>query len=309
MNMTTNSKFNRIAKVISAVVVFASLNLQATEGQDEHSRPDVATPIKVMSFNIRYGTANDGENHWDKRSYLVKETIAMFDPDLLGMQEVLKFQAEFLQDRLPEYGFHGVGRQDGTAGGEYVPVMYKKTRFKVIDSGHFWLSETPQTAGSKSWDSSLPRMASWVELSDLKNDGHTLVFLNTHFDHIGKTARLESARLIRQQAEVFMKRKVPMIISGDFNTTEDRQPYAALVSGNAGNKISIVDSFRQGNVQRSPNESTSSRWNGHREGSRIDWILHSQEFQTLQSVINYTNEDGRYPSDHYPVQAILRMKN
>lgn len=275
--------------------------------QTESATTAVKHPIKVMSFNIRYGAANDGENHWKHRSYLVAETIRMFDPDLLGTQEVLKFQAEFLKEQLPEYSFHGVGRQDGTENGEYVPVMYKTERFELISSGHYWLSETPEVPGSKSWDSSLPRMVSWVELSDRRNDGEKFVFINTHFDHRGQTARLESARLIRKQTEGLMEREMPFIITGDFNTTEDRQPYQELISGSRGNEIPIVDSYRNTYPERSENESTSSRWTGNREGTRIDWVLHSQDFTTLQSVINYTNEKGRYPSDHYPVQAILRL--
>ena len=269
----------------------------------------VTEPVKVMSFNIRFGTARDGSNHWKNRSYLVAETIRMFDPDLLGAQEVLKFQAEFLEELLPQYGFHGVGRDDGATRGEFVPVMYKRDRFEVVDSGHFWLSEKPEVVGSKSWDSSLPRMASWVRLNDLESNGAPLVFVNTHFDHRGKTARLESARLIRKRAEELTKKKIPFIITGDFNTTEDGQPYAELVSARGGDRLPILDSFRVANPQRGPDESTFSRWVGHRKGSRIDWVLHSREFTTLQSVINYTNEGGRYPSDHYPVQAILRMRN
>ncbi|MFT7634198.1 MAG: endonuclease/exonuclease/phosphatase family metal-dependent hydrolase, partial [Mariniblastus sp.] len=185
----------------------------------------------------------------------------------------------------------------------------KKDRFKLNDSGHFWLSETPDVAGSKSWDSSLPRMVSWVELSDLSNDGAKFIFLNTHFDHRGKVARLESARLIRKRAEEIMGKGLPLIVTGDFNTTEDRQPYQELISGSQGNQVPLVDSFRQTYPKRSPEESSSSRWTGNREGTRIDWVLHSQEYRTLQSVINHTNEAGRYPSDHYPVQAVLRLKN
>jgi endonuclease/exonuclease/phosphatase family metal-dependent hydrolase len=295
--------------VAIALVITCMKNPGTIFAQDGTQQTKVATPIKVMSFNIRYGAAKDGENHWKNRSYLVAETIQLFDPDLLGAQEVLKFQAEFLQETLPDYGFHGVGREDGTAKGEYVPVMYKKDRFQMTGSGHFWLSDTPEVAGSKSWDSSLPRMVSWVQLNDLKNNGAKLIFLNTHFDHRGPTARLESARLIRKRAEEIMGKGIPFIITGDFNTTEDKQPYAELTSGSKGNKTPIVDSFRQANPKRNPNESTSSRWVGRREGTRIDWILHSQAFTTLQSVINYTHEGERYPSDHYPVQAIVRMKN
>ena len=295
--------------IVMALLGTGAIQAEPLPAQEVTSRPEVATPLKVMSFNIRYGRAKDGDNRWEKRSYLVAETIRMFDPDLLGTQEVLRFQAEFLKKTLPGYGFHGVGRNDGATKGEYVPIMYRKSRFELVDSGHFWLSETPKIAGSKSWDSSLPRMVSWLRLKDLRNSGAELAIMNAHFDHRGRTARLESSRLIRKRAEGFMAKGTPCIITGDFNTTEDLLPHATLVSGSRGNKDLILDSFRVANPTRSPNESTSSRWDGHRLGSRIDWILHSREFATLQSVINHTNEDGRYPSDHYPVQAILRLRN
>ncbi|HIG27034.1 MAG TPA: endonuclease/exonuclease/phosphatase family protein [Verrucomicrobiales bacterium] len=306
---TKQSYRNTIKLLIAILLVLTGLkNSEILQAQDSNQKSKVAPPIKVMSFNIRYGKAKDGENHWKNRFYLVAETIKMFDPDLLGTQEVLKFQAEFLQELLPEYSFHGVGRQDGTDKGEYVPVMYKKDRFQLNDSGHFWLSETPDIPGSKSWDSSLPRMASWVILNDLKNGGATFAFGNTHFDHRGRTARLESARLIRERIEQAMDEDFPVILTGDFNTTEDLLPYEVLMTGSEGNRVPLLDSFRQTHPERSPNESSTSRWIGNRKGNRIDWILHTEEFTTLQSVINYTNEKGRYPSDHYPVQAILRLK-
>lgn len=293
-----------------ALLLLNAASLATSHAQDETPKTKiVAAPVKVMSFNIRYGLGKDGENHWDKRAYLVEDTIKSFDPDLLGIQEALRFQADFLQEALPEYGFHGVGRADGVEKGEYVPVMYKKDRFQHVDSGHFWLSETPKTAGSKSWDSSFSRMVSWVQLRDKSENGSNIIFLNTHFDHRGQTARLESARLIRKYLEDKMDKGIPFIVTGDFNTTEDGQPYQELVSGINGNKIEITDSFRQAHSQRNPNEASFGRWVGERTGSRIDWILHSQEFTTLQSIINYTNERGRYPSDHYPVQSILRINN
>ncbi len=308
MNVKRSNKF--IFRLFIAITIASCCieNFDTLVAQELKKTKQVSVPMKVMSFNIRYGAARDGENQWKNRSYLVAETIKMFAPDLLGGQEVLKFQAEFLKQVLPNFGFHGVGREDGIAKGEYVPIMYRKERFKLSDSGHFWLSDTPAIAGSKSWDSSLPRMVSWVELNDMRNDGAKLIFLNTHFDHRGPKARLESARLIRKRAEEIMGRGIPFVITGDFNTTEDNQPYQELISGSQGNNVPILDSFRQANRQRSPNESTMSRWEGKREGTRIDWVLHSGEFTTLQSVINYTHEDDRYPSDHYPVQAVLRMK-
>lgn len=299
-----------------SVRLFAALTLLATGishagallAQDVTPRTQVAAPLKVMSFNIRQAGGRDGENRWTKRSYLVAETIRMFDPDLLGCQEVLKGQLEFLQKSFPGHGVHGVGRADGKTRGEYEPILYRKARFELLDSGHFWLSEKPDTPGSKSWGTSYTRMVSWVRLKDRQNAGLEIAFMNTHFDHRSKAARLESARMIRKRAEAFMAKGIPVLISGDFNTTEDQQPYARLVSGSEGTKVPLVDSFRAANPNRSPDESTSTRWIGKRKGTRIDWILHSQEFTTLQSVINHTNENGRYPSDHYPVQAVLRLR-
>lgn len=266
---------------------------------------DTNPPIKVMSFNIRYGAANDGENSWEKRKELVLETIQVFNPDLLGTQEVLDFQADFLRDHLPEYGFVGVGRDDGQLKGEFSSIFYRKSRFELNDSGTFWLSETPDITGSKSWDSSLPRIVTWAALIDRSDNNQPLVFANTHWDHRGPKARLESAKLMRERADD-LGSELPLIITGDFNSIETLEPYAILVKGRDSELPPLVDTYRAAHTERSANESSSSRWIGRRQGSRIDWVLHSRHFTTLQSVINYTNDRGRYPSDHYPVQAVIR---
>lgn len=266
-----------------------------------------AEPLKVMSFNIRYGTAKDGTNEWSHRRDLVLKTIQEFGPDVLGLQEVVAFQADYLRAHLPGYAFHGVGREDGAARGEFVPLMYRQDRFVLEDSGHFWLSETPDVPGSISWDSSLTRMVSWVRLRDRQGGSGSIVFANAHFDHRGEQARLESARLIRQRAEA-VAAEYPVVLCGDFNTTEDRQPYAILMGGEETNGPKAIDSYRALHPQRSPDEATFHNWTGRRAGSRIDWILTSPHFEVLQAAINYTSEQGRYPSDHYPVQAVVRLK-
>ncbi len=266
------------------------------------------TPVKVMSFNIRFGAANDGENSWKHREYLVLETIKNYDPDLIGYQEALKFQVDILKANLDGYGFHGIGRDAGTEKGEYVPLMWKTDRFEMVDSGHFWLSETPEVPGSISWDSSLTRMLSWVVLRDLKSvDQKEFVFANTHFDHRGKQARLESAKLIRRRAEEIMD-DYPIILTGDFNTTEELAPYAALCKGEGFSGEPLVDAYRVIHPTPNDQEASFSRWNGHRKGKRIDWILHTDDFVTLNAAINYTQENGRFPSDHYPVEATVRLK-
>jgi endonuclease/exonuclease/phosphatase family metal-dependent hydrolase len=273
--------------------------------------PDRSPPIKVMSFNIRFGAAKDGDNHWENRKNFVAETIRVFDPDLLGLQECLDFQGQFIQHQLPGYSFHGVGRQDGSSSGEYVPVLYKISRFEVVDSGHYWLSETPEVPGSKSWDSSLPRMVSWVRLQDKHDpDSEPFVFANAHFDHKGREARLQSARLMWRQ-HIRGKPDEAVILAGDFNSGEDSDPYNALVKGNGQlteNDAPIIDSYRAAHPERSEKEATFTKWIGNREGHRIDWILHSKSFATLNALINHTNDNGQYPSDHYPIEAVLRRR-
>lgn len=263
-------------------------------------------PVKVMSFNIRYGTANDGENRWELRRHLVVDTIRSFDPDLLGMQEVLEFQADYLRQQFPGYGFHGVGRDDGDRRGEYVPILFRTQRFEALGSGHFWLSETPEVPGSKSWDAGLTRMVSWVLLRDRESD-RRFVFGNTHFDNEGIEARRQSALLIRQRAAP-IEAELPILLTGDFNATEDDPAYAHLVGGDRPDRPRWIDAYRAIHPARSPSERTFNNWRGQRTGSRIDWVFHTAQFMTLNAMIDYTQEDGRFPSDHFPVQAVVRLR-
>src|SRR6478735_1787061 len=127
---------------------------------------DAPAPVRVMSFNIRYGTARDGDNHWDKRKDFLATTITAFDPDLLGTQETLAFQRDFLTEKLKGHAAFGAGRDDGKDRGEMAALFYRTARFEKLAGGHFWLSETPDRVGSKGWDAALPRIASWVKLKD-----------------------------------------------------------------------------------------------------------------------------------------------
>ena len=122
--------------------------------------------VRVMTFNVRYATAPDGDNAWPKRKTLLIDTVRKFDPDLLGTQEVLALQADYLAESLSDYKLVGVGRDDGKRRGEYSAILFKTARFELVDSGTFWLSETPDVPGSKSWDSALPRVATWARLRD-----------------------------------------------------------------------------------------------------------------------------------------------
>ncbi|MGQ9504857.1 MAG: endonuclease/exonuclease/phosphatase family protein [Thermogutta sp.] len=262
--------------------------------------------LRVMSFNIRYGTAPDGENHWDRRKDFLVETILAFRPDFLGTQETLAFQRDFLAEKLPDYGCLGVGREDGKEQGEIMAIYWRKDRFEVLDFGHFWLSTTPEVPGSKSWDSALPRMVTWIKLRDLRQpDARPILWMNTHFDHRGEQARQESARLLRAKLSE-MGAGCSLIVTGDFNAGEGSQPYQLFFGEVEGVTSPVVDSFRTAHPQRGAEEGTFSGFRAENvTGARIDWIACSRDWKIIAAGIDHTSRDGRTPSDHFPVFAIL----
>ncbi len=268
-----------------------------------------AGDIRVMSFNVRYGTAQDGDNQWDRRGDFLVDTVRTFDPDLLGTQETLAFQRNFLAEQLPGYDHLGVGRDDGGERGEMMALFYKRDRFEKLEGGHFWLSETPDVIGSKSWDSSLPRMVTWVKLRDRQQESRRpLAFFNTHFDHQGATARLESARLLRRQIGALGK-DCAIIVTGDFNTDQDSPPYQVLFGPDAEPFSPIVDSYRTAHPDKEPDEGTFSGFQASgTSGARIDWIGVSRDWLVTSAAIDRTARDGRTPSDHFPVTAVLRPR-
>ena len=151
--------------------------LAASCGQVKQQAP-ASEPINVMSFNIRYDNPEDSLDNWKFRKDRAAKAIRFYNVDILGTQEVLHNQLEDFKQRLPEYDVIGVGREDGKEKGEYSALWYKKDRFTLIDSGYFWLSETPEVAGSKGWDGACERIASWAKLKD-KVTGKEVFALNT----------------------------------------------------------------------------------------------------------------------------------
>ncbi len=265
---------------------------------------DLPHAVKVMSFNIRFGTAKDGANAWEKRRYLVAETLQLSAPDIFGLQESIDFQTEWLAEQLPEYQYVGTSREVEPGAGEGVPVFFRKSRFELIEAGDFWLSETPEERGSMGWDAACPRIVTWARLKDRQRDGSELLFVSTHFDHKGKLAKENSAKLLRSRLDEWMAEHQRVIVVGDFNCTPDSQPYQTLlgVSGDS----PLVDSFRSANPKVTTELSTLTRWSGEYLGRRIDWVLNGSGFSAMSSVIDRTQDAGRYPSDHYPVTAVLR---
>src|SRR5687768_1518587 len=186
-----------------------------------------AQPITVMSYNIRYDNPGDGVNQWDKRKAKVFALLKKYDPDIVGVQEALHHQLTDITGNLTNYGFIGVGRDDGKEKGEYSAILYKKDRFEVPEQNTFWLSETPDVAGSKSWDAAITRVATWAKFRD-KKSRREFVLINTHFDHIGNEARKQSAVLLKNRLSEF--NELPAVITGDFNCTRLEPPYQTMMN-------------------------------------------------------------------------------
>jgi endonuclease/exonuclease/phosphatase family metal-dependent hydrolase len=221
--------------------------------------------VVAMSFNIRYAGGDRGPNAWEQRRGLVLGEIEREAPDIVGLQEVESVQADWLRGALPGYGFHGVGRVDGKRTGEFVPVMFRADRFELLDGGHFWLSETPETPGSKGWDGACERMASWVRLRDTATDG-TLLVLNTHLDHVGVRARAEGLALIRERLRTLCRDSDALIVTGDFNTGADGEQAPKLIGGEG--RVRLVDTFREVFPTRDEDEGTFNNWSFTLKGAR-----------------------------------------
>jgi endonuclease/exonuclease/phosphatase family metal-dependent hydrolase len=269
-----------------------------------------AGDLKVMTFNIRYGTAPDGPNRWDNRKDLVVETLRTFGPDLLGLQEALDIQLYYLLGVFPGYAHIGVGRDDGEHKGEHSSILYRRDRFDAPESGTFWFSDTPEVPGSKSWGNSITRICTWARMVD-RNSGKGFYYFNLHLDHISQPSRQRSAILLAERMANRSHPDLPCILSGDFNVGESN-PVIAYLTGRSGLDNSpktpypLADSFRLVNPDQK-DVCTTNQFKGVSDGDKIDYILISPEFQALASEIVRTSFNGRFPSDHFPVTAVLRL--
>lgn len=256
--------------------------------------------LKVMSFNIRYGTAQDGANDWDARKEFVMERIRAFAPDLLGMQECRDdAQAAFVKSQLPEYVFVGMRRGMGDGGLEMAPVLFRRAAFDQIESGHFWLSETPRVAGSKNWGAEFPRTVTWARARHVPS-GRSLTFVNTHFDY-QPTAGTPSAAVLRGWLER-EQAGAPVILTGDFNVGKDSLAYGMLTQ-----QAGLLDALRQVHIHPK-DEGTFHGFGACAVLEPIDWILCASPFEVVAAGVDTTRRGFLFPSDHYPVVAQLRWR-
>lgn len=261
-----------------------------------------ATDLSVMSFNIRYGTADDGENHWNHRRDMVAEVFRTRHADIVGVQEALNFQITEITTANPTYAVLGVGRDDGLAKGEFSAILYRADRFAVAESGTFWLSDTPDTVASATWGNRITRVCTWARLID-RASGDAFYIFNTHFDHESQPSRERSARLIAERIAARASPD-PVILMGDFNAGETNPAITFFTQSPQG--PALLDTYRAIH----PDETTTGTFNafrGNTDGERIDAILVTPGITIHDADIDRTSTDGRFPSDHFPVWAKLTL--
>ena len=249
------------------------------------------TPINIITYNIRYNNPGDGVNAWPNRKDNVKALVKFHDADILCVQEALAEQFDALSENT-DFDFVGVGRDDGKRKGEFSAIFFDKTRFDKKDGGTFWLSETPDVP-SKGWDAVLPRICSWVKLFDKLNKKEFIVF-NTHYDHVGVKARIESAKLIKQKIQEIAP-KLPVVYTGDLNVTPETDA------------IATIKSFLQDakEITTEPPYGPTGTFNNFDFNSelknRIDYVFVNKGFKVQKFAVLSDSKDKKYFSDHLPV--------
>lgn len=259
-----------------------------------------ANNIELMTFNIRYGTANDGINSWQNRGNTVSALIRGDLPDVIGIQEALHSQILDLEPVLPGYKWTGVGRDDGKENGEYAPIFYNADKLKLNRSGTIWLSDTPKEPGSTSYGNTIPRICTWAEFSTIHGDEPNQFYvINVHLDHQSAESRLNSMQQIAKElAEEDMSNVYPCFVLGDFNCTPDSEP-ATVLLGN-GWKTAVEDENAVGTFHGFTGE----------PGNRIDMIMIPDRCEATEAEVITVGggANGIWPSDHFPVRAIVTLK-
>jgi endonuclease/exonuclease/phosphatase family metal-dependent hydrolase len=254
--------------------------------------------IRIITYNIRVSLPEDGINAWPNRKNQVVALLRFHQPDIFGLQEALIDQIEDIHSKLPIMKWVGIGRDDGKESGEYSPIFYDSEKFIALKEGWFWLSETPDKPGL-GWDATCNRTCTWLLLNEIKSNQRFMVF-NTHFDHIGVKARLESARLILQKIKDLNTDNLPVILTGDFNMTPDQEPISVLTT-------ELIDSK---SISKEPPYGPTGTFNGFKFdsplNSRFDYIFVSTNINVNQYAVITDSKDLTYPSDHLPVFCEFR---
>lgn len=300
-------KLKRLATAVLVVSAAAFFSMADAAGAPAEGRSKGKSSLTVMTFNIRYQDPNDGPNGWSSRKGKVAATIDFPEVDVAGLQEALIGQIRDLESLLPGFGWIGAGREDGEEKGEFCPIFYRKSRLKPVGRKRvFWLSEDPGKPGPPGWDGACPRIVTVAEFEDLAT-GRRFFFYNTHLDHIGEKARVESAKLILKDigertggSSVF--------VTGDFNCDAGSEAYRILIAGTGLGRVALIDSRKA--ALSAPYGATYSFNAFSREPTQdgpIDHILIRNAGPVRRWGIIAELWDGRFASDHFPVLAEIEL--
>jgi len=267
--------------------------------------------IRVMSYNIRMGVANDGDNHWDIRKVATPAMIYDIRPVVFGVQEAFRFQLDYILEKCPSYREVGVGRDDGADGGEHMSVFYDTDSLDLVTWGNYWLSQTPDRP-SKGWDAACYRTATWA-LLEVKSSGQRFYFVNTHLDHKGFQARANGLQLLYDRIQQMNTEGYPMVLTGDFNVKPDNEGLNGINSLMKPARFTAVEADARGSF---------NGWGkyGESEGAPdlgvkpvkallpIDYIYYSGFSQCATFHVVTREYCGvRYISDHYPIYSDLEF--
>lgn len=262
--------------------------------------------VTAASFNLRYENSGDpGSRSWRRRLVPVVRMVRKMNPDVMGVQEALHGQAADLRASLPDYGFYGVGRDDGQRSGEYSAIFYRRDRFYAdpADRGTFWLSDRPEDPGSRTWGNVIPRVALWIHLTDRKT-GRGIYVFNTHWDHQHQGSRERAAVLLAARIDARRRPGDPVVLVGDFNANESN-PAVAWLRGAAGKWPNALTDTYQAIHPGEADRRTLHFWSASPKGAlKVDHILVSKGARVLTSNIHRESEP--MPSDHFPVSATVR---
>ena len=253
-----------------------------------------AEPVRVVSYNIRYGTASDGPNAWRLRRDKVFAALREEQPDVAGLQEALRFQLDEIQAAVPGYALLGGGRDDGKTRGEYSPLLVATSRFEVVSSRTDWHSDTPDVPGSTSWGNTLPRICTSAVLRD-RRDQRILHVLNTHFDHQSAPSRLKSAETLAARIRA-LDPETPVVLTGDFNATPDSPPLRTLLAPRVDGGAGLLDAVAAVEPTLAT-FGTFHNWSDRTDGPRIDFILVHPRGHLIAARVR-PDQGPPYASDH-----------
>jgi endonuclease/exonuclease/phosphatase family metal-dependent hydrolase len=254
--------------------------------------------LNIATFNIRYANPRDSGNLWADRAPVVASLIRFHEFDIFGTQEGLKNQLDDIANALPEYAWYGKGRDDGKDKGEFSAIYYLKAKFRLLQSGDFWLSPTPEKPGP-GWDARLNRICSWLQLEDIKAKKKFFVF-NVHFDHQGIEARKESSKLLLQKIKTLAGNN-PVILTGDFNGDHNSEWYQALANSGV-----VSDTYKLAKQPYVPTGSFNNFGANLKHNTIIDHIFITKPFKVHKWGVLTDSYQGKFPSDHFPVMTVVK---